>query len=113
MGGDIEVESNQVGQRMGQPFGRQLVANLAAFPGGRNEPAPTQAVQVVGDVGPSNFKTLGEFERIGAALQQREEYATSSRICQSSPHSLERSEVAKRLIAHAAMYTGRYEFMQA
>lgn len=113
MGGDIEVETNQVDQRMGQPFGRQLVANLPTFPGGCDEPAAAQAVQVVGDVGSSNFKTLGEFERIGAALQQGKEYATPSRICQSSSHSLERSELAKRLVIHAAMYTGEDEFMQA
>src|SRR4051812_47338806 len=60
----LELEVDQVGEGVGQPARRQLVAHLAPLAHAPHQPAPAQAGEVVGDVGATDAELLGQVGRI-------------------------------------------------
>jgi hypothetical protein len=49
-----------------------LVANLAAFGNGNNEPAAAKAAEVIGDVRAREPQVVGEFGRVCRVVEQRQ-----------------------------------------
>src|SRR5688572_21472596 len=87
---DLELEVDEVGQRVGQAGRREVVAHLAPLSRRPDETAPAQAGEVVGHVRPRDAEVVGQRGGIRGTVAQGEEDAPSRRIGQRRPHPFER-----------------------
>src|SRR4051794_36312923 len=89
---DLELEGDEVLQRVHEPSRRQLVAHLPALARAADEAAPAQAREVVRDVRPRREQPVGELGRVRRAVEERHQDPASRRVGQRGAHSFERVE---------------------
>jgi hypothetical protein len=81
--------------------GWPLIADLAAFPGGGDQPAAAQTGQVIGGLGPAHAKDLGELGWVGRTGQQHGQDAPAGRVGQGGPDALQDIHVGRQLGDHS------------
>jgi alpha-beta hydrolase superfamily lysophospholipase len=69
---DLELEVSQAPEHRGELPRRQLVPNLAAFPGRADQPAAAQARQMVRHVGAARAECVGQIGGVGGPVEKLE-----------------------------------------
>lgn len=77
---DGEDDLHELAQGAGEVFVGQLVANLAAFVGGDDQSAATQAGEVVGNVGAAQFELVGQLPGVPHTVQEGDQDLAAGRI---------------------------------
>lgn len=89
-GVNIELEVDEIGERVGQAWGGQVVADLATLAGGTHQPAPPQARQMIRDVRPPDPEPRRELGRVDRPVEQCEQDAPPSGVRQRGADPLQR-----------------------
>ena len=105
----MELEVDEVVQRVHEARRGELVAHLPALALGTHQTAPAEAGEVVGDVGATDADGVGQVGGVGRAVEELHEDPAAGGIGEGGAHPLEGVE-AHRQHGHARHDTSKDEF---
>lgn len=100
---DLELEVDEIRERMRQAGRRDVVADLAPLPRRPDQPTSPKAGQVVRDIGPADTEPIGQIGRIGGTGGEDQQDLAPGRVGQRRPHPLQRLERSGPGVTHTVV----------